>query len=250
GYALLALIIVLAVLAMLLASSVNTFHADTMRDKEDEFIFRGYEMAKAIARYNNAGKLAPLHLGSFPLALEDIGKQAEINGVRFCYVRKFALVDPITNDEWKPIRAGDPLIGEYLSHWAEYYGQTIPPSYYQLSGGTISNPAVSSPNPPKKGGEDEDDDDDDDDDDEDTSSNSTPGTGQNGSGFQKSDGGSVSAFGQTPVQIQPGQTGQIVQPGQQGQQGQPAQQGQMQDNYSNNPTNGPFVKFDEMDEDQ
>src|SRR5688572_16202429 len=63
GYSLLALIIAIAALAIMLAGSLNTFHAETMREKEIEFIFRGEEVAKAIARYNNGGRLQPLRLG-------------------------------------------------------------------------------------------------------------------------------------------------------------------------------------------
>lgn len=135
GYSLLALVFVIAIISMILVSSVDDYHAEIMRDKEIEFIFRGQEISKAIARYNNFGRLAPLHLSSIlPTKLKDLTKKTNVNGQDVLYLRNFALNDVLTNDDWDVIRAGDPRIVDYLKDWSEYYQQPIPSEYLQFIG--------------------------------------------------------------------------------------------------------------------
>lgn len=145
GYALLALIIAIAVLTIWLTSHVDTYVIDIRREKEEEFITRGNEIARAIARYNNAGRLAPLRPGPLPLKLEDLTKVTEINGVKQLFLRPYALVDPLEKEgKWRPVRAGDPLIAEYFQNWAAYNSQVIPQEYLFLAGGTSLQSPVES----------------------------------------------------------------------------------------------------------
>lgn len=140
GYTLLALIITIAVLSIWLTSHVDTYVVDIRREKEEEFITRGNEIARAIARYNNAGRLAPLRPGPLPLKLEELGKVTEINGVKQRFLRPYALVDPLEKEgKWRPVRAGDPLIAEYFQNWAAYNSQVIPQEYLFLAGGINTN---------------------------------------------------------------------------------------------------------------
>lgn len=140
GYTLLALIITVAVLSIWLTSQVDTYVVDIRREKEEELITRGNEIARAIARYNNAGRLAPLRPGPLPLKLEELSKVTEINGVKQLFVRPYALVDPLEKGgKWRPVRAGDPLIAEYFQNWASYNSQVIPQEYLFLAGTTTTN---------------------------------------------------------------------------------------------------------------
>lgn len=135
GYSLLALVFVIAITSMILVSSVDDYHAEIVRDREIEFIFRGQEIAKAISRYNNFGRLAPLRLSSIlPTKLKDLTKKTNVNGQDVLYLRNFALSDILTNDDWDLIRAGDPRILDYLKDWSEYYRQPIPNEYLQFVG--------------------------------------------------------------------------------------------------------------------
>ncbi len=170
GYSLLGLVIVIGITSMILASSIDTYQAEIMRNKEEEFIFRGDEMARAIAKFNHFGVLLPLQLGApFPTKLEDLGKMAILNGKKVIYVRKFALKDILSgDDEWLPVRAGDPRILDYLKAWAEYNKQQIPPNYLQLAGfSTNDGQNGLDGNTKEEEEDDEDDDEDDEDEDED-----------------------------------------------------------------------------------
>lgn len=169
GYSLLGLVIVIGITSMILASSIDTYQAEIMRSKEEEFIFRGDEMARAIAKFNHFGILLPLQLGApFPTKLEDLGKLATLNGKKVIYVRKFAMKDILAGDgEWLPVRAGDPRILDYLKAWAEYNKQQIPPNYLQLAGFTTTNGDQNGLDGNTDKEEEEDDDEDDEDDDED-----------------------------------------------------------------------------------
>lgn len=169
GYSLLGLVIVIGITSMILASSIDTYQAEIMRSKEEEFIFRGDEMARAIAKFNHFGVLLPLQLGApFPTKLEDLGKLATLNGKKVVYVRKFAMKDILSgDDEWLPVRAGDPRILDFLKAWAEYNKQQIPPNYLQLAGFTTTSSSGQNGIDGNTGTDDEDEDEEDEDDDED-----------------------------------------------------------------------------------
>ncbi|MCS6884872.1 MAG: hypothetical protein RMM17_00310 [Acidobacteriota bacterium] len=136
GYSLLALMMAVAVLSVWLASQVDTYVVDIKREKEEEMIFRGNEIARAIARYNNAGRLAQLRPGPLPMKLEDLTKVTQISGVKQVYLRPYALVNPLEKDgKWRPVRVGDPLLAEYFQNWAAYNSQVVPQEYLMLAGG-------------------------------------------------------------------------------------------------------------------
>lgn len=138
GYALLAMVIVIALISISLASSLDTYHADIVRDKEEEFAFRGEEMAKAIAKFNNGGQLMPLRSsGIFPTKLDELVKLTDINGKKMVFVRKYAMTDIFQgNDQWEPVRAGDPRIAEYIQNWSAYNNAPLPVDYLQFVGGS------------------------------------------------------------------------------------------------------------------
>src|SRR3954469_11508574 len=63
GYALLGLLLALSIIAIYLVSSVApNVKMDVQRSKEAEMIYRGNQMAKAIARYYGRRALRPLQL--------------------------------------------------------------------------------------------------------------------------------------------------------------------------------------------
>ncbi len=136
GYSLLALVIGLAITAMVMTYSVDTRATDRRRDRESEFIFRGCSIAKAIARYNNGGRIAPLNPGQpFPPELKDLTKETNLNGRKFFFLRPSAITDPFTGQEWTPIRMGDPRIKQYLENWESATKLGIPANYIALTAG-------------------------------------------------------------------------------------------------------------------
>lgn len=136
GYSLLGLIFALAITAIFMTQSANTEFAERQRDREKEFIFRGCSIAKAIARFNNGGRMAPLNPGQqLPTSLEDLTKELNINGRKLFFLRPSALLDPFTGTEWEPVRVGDARIKQYLEDWSAATRLPIPSNYIALTSG-------------------------------------------------------------------------------------------------------------------
>lgn len=197
GWALLGLLLALGVMSIVLASSiVPNVQMQVQRDKEIEMMYRGEQIAEGIARYYNGGRLAGIQLLQRPpygylteLAKLRDGVTIGVNERKF--VRPSALIDPVSNSEWEPVRARDPRIMPFLQGWAAQTLIAIPSQYLLLagpptksvfsrSGSSPSDPAADSGTPQKPptnpanpgtpqtkpSGQDPDDLDDDDDDDE------------------------------------------------------------------------------------
>jgi hypothetical protein len=201
GWALLGLILALAILGMAISSTViPNVQFQVQRDKEAELIYRGNVMAEAIARYYNLGNRgAPVQLATpmpyGPLAelkrLRD-GVTIGVNEIRF--IRGSALIDPMTGVEWEPVRARDPRIMKVLQAYAQVNQVPIPVQLMDIAisnrpsafgpGGSTSFPSGNSPNSTRtpgasgennqEGDEDEDDDDEEGDEDEDDDDEDEP----------------------------------------------------------------------------
>lgn len=139
GYLLLSLIFALAAMAILLTMTADTSQAERQREREAEFIVRGCAVARAIARYNNAGRIAPLNPSApFPLKLSDLIKEVNVNGLRLRLLRPSAINDPFTGSEWRAVRIGDPLIRRYLERWSSFTGQPVPANYVALTASALA----------------------------------------------------------------------------------------------------------------
>jgi type II secretory pathway pseudopilin PulG len=140
GWALLGLLLALGVMSIVLASSiVPNVQMQVQRDKELEMMYRGDQMAQGIARYYSGGALRGIQLTRRPpygylldLAKLRDGVTIGVNERKF--VRPSALIDPIANAEWEPIRARDPRIGPFLQAWAAQTLLPIPNDYLLLAG--------------------------------------------------------------------------------------------------------------------
>src|SRR5260370_27401358 len=116
GYALLGLLLALTIISIMLAGVVPSVQMDVRRDKEEELMFRGQEMARAIARYYGLGRLgARLQLNVPPA----YGYLYDLNNLRdgvtpgvtdLKFVRPSAMTDPMINKDWEPVRARDPRL--------------------------------------------------------------------------------------------------------------------------------------------
>ncbi|HWX40330.1 MAG TPA: hypothetical protein VN345_04195 [Blastocatellia bacterium] len=139
GYALLGMLLALAIIGIMLGSVVPNVQMDVRRDKEEEMLFRGQEMARAIARYysfNNRGMPPPIQLNVPPPYgyLYDLNKLRDgitlgVNELKF--VRPSAMTDPLLNKDWEPVRARDPRLMLALQAWAGANNLPIP-SYYMI----------------------------------------------------------------------------------------------------------------------
>ena len=115
GYALLALLAGMTITLVMLAAMAAkpTVRFETQRENEEEMMFRAVQVANAIqlyARFKGNG----LTLQSLPTKLEDIAKEINVNGHELHLVRHSAMIDPLTNEEWKPVRLGDPVVKDFL----------------------------------------------------------------------------------------------------------------------------------------
>jgi type II secretory pathway pseudopilin PulG len=97
GYALVALMVTIAVMLVALSAAVPSWRYLMKNDREEELIFRGGEIADAIARYQRRNGNA------LPASLDVL--------VKGKYLRH-AYKDPMTRDgRWRFIRPGEVLLG-------------------------------------------------------------------------------------------------------------------------------------------
>jgi hypothetical protein len=184
GWALLGLVLALAIMGIMLAALAPNVQFQVRRDKEAEMLYRGDQMARAIARYYNNGRLGTINVLNCPqprgclLELEKLKEpyMVGINEVKL--VRLSATIDPMNNGEWEPVRLRDPRLQAVLQAYASETGLAIPQIYEHMAGPPaplLRAPSVGSTTPPAgsntqggsaqggtQGGDPDDDDDDDD----------------------------------------------------------------------------------------
>src|SRR5947207_2830878 len=79
GWALLGLLLALGVMSIFLASSVvPNVQKEVQRDKEQEMLYRGQQMAEGIARYYGRGRLAPINILMPPTPLPYLTELAKL----------------------------------------------------------------------------------------------------------------------------------------------------------------------------
>jgi type II secretory pathway pseudopilin PulG len=160
GWALLGLLLALGVMSIVLASSiVPNVQMQVQRDKELEMLYRGDHMAQGIARYYSGGALRGIQLDRRPpygylLELAKLRDGVTIGVNERKFVRASAMIDPISNAEWEPVRARDPRIMPFLQAWAAQTLIPIPTQYLLLAGPPTKsvfgkpNPSPSEPSIP------------------------------------------------------------------------------------------------------
>jgi type II secretory pathway pseudopilin PulG len=142
GWALLALILFLAIMGIMMVGIVPNVQLEVRRDKEEEMIFRGQEMAEGIARYYNLGRPGPIGLSVPPPYgyLTDLKKLSEgvtLGTTDIKFVRGSAMTDPMVNKDWVPVRARDPRLMPMLQAYAAATLTTIPPQYMALAAAPV-----------------------------------------------------------------------------------------------------------------
>lgn len=92
GYALVALLVAIAVMAVMMTAALPVWKTTAQREKETELIFRGQQYARAIGLYQK--KMGP---GTLPPSIDLLVDQR--------FLRK-KYKDPITNDDFQLLSAG------------------------------------------------------------------------------------------------------------------------------------------------
>ena len=141
GWALVGMILALMVLGVLLVSAVPSVRFAVQRDKEAEMIYRGEQMAEAIGRYYNSGQRGapqllapPTRFGGYLLELKKLRDGVTAGEIRIKFVRRSAIIDPMTSEEWVPVRARDPLLAPFLQAYAAATGNPIPQVLQMIAG--------------------------------------------------------------------------------------------------------------------
>ncbi len=153
GWALLGLILALMVIGIMMLAAVPSVRVQVQREKEEEMIYRGQQMAEAIARWYNFGNLGPINLqnnaGFGPLTdLKKLRDPIVFNGREIKFARVSAFTDPMTSDEWEPVRIRDPRLAGVFNAFSAFTNVVIPPSYQFLAGPptrTLFNPTAPAP---------------------------------------------------------------------------------------------------------
>jgi hypothetical protein len=128
GYAMLSLLAAMTLLVIVLTAAVEPVRHRMQREKEEEMLWRGTQVAAAVWNYHaiRAGGAggADLNPAFLPTKLEDLAEAYDINGQKQYLVRPSALRDPMTGDgEWKAVRIGDPLVGELYRAYEKYVAE-------------------------------------------------------------------------------------------------------------------------------
>ena len=123
GYALVALLAVMFVLALAVTAAAPSMRQQAMRELEKESIARGEEVVQAIADYTAA-------MGRLPTSMDDLVKGITPPGsIKTIYLlRKSAARDPLSADgEWKLVHQTDPVFRDFTLAVINYNGGTPPP---------------------------------------------------------------------------------------------------------------------------
>jgi type II secretory pathway pseudopilin PulG len=125
GYTLVALLAVCAILALMLMSAAPSLRQQAQRQREQEAIARGEEVAEAIYRYTQA-------MGHPPTSMDDLTKgvtpPGSIKTVQI--LRREAAVDPLSSKgEWKLVRPNDKAFIEFQAAVAKYNNGVLPQQF-------------------------------------------------------------------------------------------------------------------------
>jgi hypothetical protein len=160
GWALLGLILALSVMGIMLAAIVPNVSFQVRRDKEAELLYRGEQMAKAISRYYNNGRLGAINVLQCPqprgclLELEKLKEPYLVGVNEIKLVRLSATIDPMNNGEWEPVRLRDPRLLAVLQAYAAETGLVVPQIYAVMAGppAPLIRPPSDTTTPPPAGG--------------------------------------------------------------------------------------------------
>lgn len=135
GYALIALLAMMTIMALLLITAVPNYRRMAQRELEEEAIQRGEQVAEAIRLYVANKRVLPTSIDQLLEGIPRGTKKIQI-------LRAAAARDPLSSSgEWKLIRKNDPAFLEFVTKVTAYAGRTPNTSDQAF----ISNPAVGPP---------------------------------------------------------------------------------------------------------
>jgi hypothetical protein len=130
------------VIAVMMTAVAPDAKTQAQRQRDIEMIARGTHLAEAIARYYSGGNIGPAGLVvktpppayGYLTELKKLRDGVTVGNKQVYFARKSAMVDPQTNDEWEPIRVGDPRLRKFFRAWQQFTGRQLPPIYASYLG--------------------------------------------------------------------------------------------------------------------
>ena len=119
GYALVALLAMMTIMALLLITAVPNYRRMAQRELEEEAIQRGEQVAEAIRLYVREKRALPTSIDQLLEGLPRGTKKIQI-------LRAAAARDPLSSSgEWKLIRKNDPAFVEFQTKVVAYAGRPV-----------------------------------------------------------------------------------------------------------------------------
>lgn len=168
GYALAGMMGVMIFGLILLTAAAPSIKFETQREREEEMLWRGQQVAAAIAKY------AQFRGGQYPTDLAQLVEGIDVGVKKMRLLRPSALCDPMVpctpgSSNWRPVYPGDPLVKELLDAYIDTQQRSNmvlpqPPAnlvlFAQMAGGKLpGRPADTTldgnigPAPPQPGSE-------------------------------------------------------------------------------------------------
>jgi type II secretory pathway pseudopilin PulG len=110
GYAMVGLMGVMMFALILTTVAAPALRLEAQREKEEEMLWRGQQIATALSRYRRMR-------GTYPNDLDELVKGVEIGVKKLRFLRPSALCDPMTPCDgmnWRLVHPGDPLPKELM----------------------------------------------------------------------------------------------------------------------------------------
>jgi type II secretory pathway pseudopilin PulG len=121
GYTLFALMALMTLLALFATAAAPSIKQQALREREQEAIFRGEEVAEAIGLYFR-------YTGRLPTSMEQLLEGVPRGTKKLQVLRAEAAIDPLTNDEWKLIRPRTQTMIQFQRTVMLYAGGRVPPT--------------------------------------------------------------------------------------------------------------------------
>jgi type II secretory pathway pseudopilin PulG len=121
GYTIFAVMALMTLIALLATVAAPSIRQQTLREREQEAIFRGEEVAEAIGLYFR-------YTGRLPTSMEQLLEGVPRGTKKIQVLRPVAATDPLTNDEWRLIRPRTQRLIQFQRAVMLYAGGRIPPT--------------------------------------------------------------------------------------------------------------------------
>lgn len=152
GYTLFALMALMTLIALFATAAAPSIRQQALREREQEAIFRGEEVAEAIRLYFRYTGRLPTSMGQL---LEGVPRGTK----KIQVLRAAAAIDPLTNDEWKLIRPRTQKMIQFQRAVMLYAGGRLPPTrdpqLFARFGMQMTNIVDTGPTSPTPSGEDD-----------------------------------------------------------------------------------------------